>query len=62
MEDIPTPKRMETSLSETLPTKDDLSMDEDEDKNKNDDDDDDDIDGALVKVSTIKPIRRKNLS
>ena len=62
---IPTPKRMETSLSETLPTKDDLSMDEDEDKDK--DDDDDDIDGVSAEGvydkanPTEKPISKSPL-
>ena len=46
---IPTPKKAKMNFSETLPTKDDVSMDEDEEEKeeKEEEDDDDDIDGRL---------------
>ncbi|CAL6390590.1 unnamed protein product [Bathycoccus prasinos] len=45
---IPTPKKAKMNFSETLPTKDDVSMDEDEEEKeeKEEEDDDDDIDGV----------------
>ena len=52
------------NLSETLPTKDDVSMDEDEEEKeeKEEEDDDDDIDGVSGEGVYERPTRRRNQS